>query len=223
MEASREIEAVRITKKQLLSFGIEKSFDTRVYFHPISIVGDLFWRRFTKMVQMAQPKNNEVALDFGCGHGLFLPTLSEYYKKVVGIDINIHRETGNILKHFGCRNVKVLKMDGNNLKFKKDTFDVVFAADSLEHFKEMNRPLRSILRVLKPNGELIVNSPLETNFFSTMRQMAGYSKPRDHYYGASEIYREIEKFFKIEEKYNFPNFFGKFRLLEIVRASKVPL
>jgi len=211
---------VKLSKSELEGFGIGRSSDTRVYFHPVSLVGGLFWFRFEKMLELAEPKKNEVALDFGCGHGLFLPTLSTYYKKVTGVDIRDLPQTKTMLERLGCKNVEVLKMDGTDLKFKDGSFDVVFCADVLEHFKDLKRPLKEIFRVLKPGGKIIINSPLETRFFGFIRGLAGFNKPSDHYHSAEDIYEETARLFNITEKYNFPPLFGKFRMLEIVKAEK---
>lgn len=214
------MDIVRIPKEQLLEFGIRPSFDTRVYFNHNKLVGDLFWRRFQKMLEMAEPSKKGVALDFGCGHGMFLPSLSKHYRRVIGIDIKTHPETKKILKYYGCNNVTVAARDGGDTRFKDNYFDVVFCADVLEHFRDLDVPLREIHRILKPNGRLIANSPLETWFFRASRALAGYRKPADHYHNAAEIYEKINGMFTIEEKYNYPNFFGKLVLLEIIKAVK---
>jgi len=215
------MDIIKISKEKLVDFGIQSSFDTRIYFNPIKIVGDIFWLRFKKMLEMAEPDKNKIALDFGHGHGLFLPTLSKYYKEVIGIDIKIHPGTKKILEYFNCKNVKILRIDGCKTTFDDNSFDVIFCADVLEHFKKLETPLNEIYRILKTNGKLIVNSPLETNYFKIMRFMAGFDKPKDHYHDASEIRKKIRKFFIIKEVWNYPNFFGKFRLLEIIKAIKV--
>lgn len=211
---------VKLSKGELEGFGIERSCDTRVYFHPVKLVGWIFWHRLGKMLEMAEPEKSEVALDFGCGQGLFLPTLSRYYGKVIGIDIRSCPQTKKMLGGLNCDNVEVLKMDGGNTSFDDGTFDVVFCADALEHFKDLKTPLAEIQRILKPDGKLIINSPLETRFFGFIRSLAGYKKPADHYHSAKEICEETSKFFKINKKYNFPHFFGLFRILEIIAAQK---
>lgn len=215
------MDVVKISRKQLTELGIPPSFDTRVYFHPLRIVGDIFWLRFEKMLEMAEPDGSGTALDLGCGHGLFLPSLSKHYKRVVGIDIKTYGETDAILEKFNCRNVEVFEMDGGKTGFGDKTFDAVFAADVLEHFRDLEKPIREIHRILKPGGKLLINSPIESGFFSLIRSLAGFNKPADHYHSAEEISRGISELFKISQKYNFPPLFGKFRILEIIKAEKV--
>lgn len=212
---------IRIKKRELLDAGIPPSFDTRVYFHPVKFIGDIFWLRFEKMLQMAEPRANEVALDFGCGHGLFLPTLSKYYKKVAGIDVKIFKEeTRKLLSKHKCSNVKICEINGSSTKFENNSFDIVFAADVLEHFRNLESPIKEIHRILKPGGKLIVNSPIEAGFFNFARSLAGFDKPSDHYHSADDISHAISRYFDIGEKYNFPPLRG-FRILEIIKAIKV--
>jgi ubiquinone/menaquinone biosynthesis C-methylase UbiE len=110
-------------------------------------------------------------------------------------------------------------MDGNSLALKPRCVDVVFCADVLEHFPDLQRPLRAIKRVLRWGGRILVNSPLETPFFKLSRLVIGFDKPRDHYASAYKIHKTIEKFFKIDEVYRFPS--PRFlSILEIVRGVK---
>jgi SAM-dependent methyltransferase len=71
----------------------------------------------------------------------------------------------------------VLRMDGRNLKFPLDTFDVAFSFSSIEHFGGKNhsgalRCLKEIERVLKPGGiavittEYILNDKEHPEFFN---------------------------------------------------------
>jgi len=214
------MDAIAISKKDLKSLGVEPSSDTRVYFHPLRIVGKVFWKRFGKMIELAGPSKNQSALDFGCGHGLFLPTLSKYYGKVTGLDVRALPATGNILEKFGCKNTKVYQMDGNNLSFADETFDAVFCADVLEHFKDMDRPLGEIYRVLKPGGKIIINTPLENIFFKATRAVIGYKKPADHYHSAKEVAETVGKYFPIGKTWRYPTPFRTASILEILVARK---
>lgn len=214
------MDAITISKRDLKMLGVEPSSDTRVYFHPLRIVGKVFWKRFGKMIELAEPSKNQTALDFGCGHGLFLPTLSRHYGNVVGFDVRPLPATGNILEKFGCKNTKVYRMDGNDLRFNDETFDAVFCADVLEHFKDMDRPLREIRRVLKPGGKIIINTPLENPFFKAARALIGYKKPSDHYHSAKEVAETVGNYFSSGKIWRYPTPFRAASILEILVAYK---
>ena len=211
---------IEISRRDLESLGVKPSSDTRVYFHPLRIVGTVFWKRFGKMIELAEPSKNQTALDFGCGHGLFLPTLSRNYGNVIGLDVRALPATENILKKFNCKNTKVYKMDGNNLSFTDETFDAVFCADVLEHFKDMDRPLGEIRRVLRPGGKIVINTPLENPFFKVARAMIGYKKPADHYHSAKEVAEKVGEYFSIRKIWRYPTPFRTASVLEILVAHK---
>ena len=71
----------------------------------------------------------------------------------------------------------VLRMDGTNLEFPSESFDIAFSFSSIEHFGGENhsgalRSLREIERVLKPGGiatittEYIINDKKHPEFFN---------------------------------------------------------
>ncbi len=46
--------------------------------------------------------------------------------------------------------------DSANLPFGSDSFDFVFCVDALHHFEDKNKSLAEMIRVSKPNGEVII-------------------------------------------------------------------
>jgi SAM-dependent methyltransferase len=71
----------------------------------------------------------------------------------------------------------VLRMDGSNLNFPDETFDIAFSFSSIEHFGGKNhsgalKSMREIERVLKPGGiaviatEYIINGKKHPEFFN---------------------------------------------------------
>ncbi len=95
-------------------------------------------------------KNDYTVLDAGCGNGFIMDNLNE--NTVTGIDFcfeMLQRGTG---KGFLCA-------DAENIPFSKNTFDVVYSADLLEHVPNPSRMVSESSRVLKKNGKLIIITP----------------------------------------------------------------
>lgn len=93
-------------------------------------------------------------LDAGCGPGAMLPLLASY-GEVTGVDIS-----DEALK-FARKRGKVLKGDIMNLKFKKETFDIVVCMDVLYHMwiSDESKALNEFNRVLKKGGLLLIREP----------------------------------------------------------------
>ena len=123
---------------KLLKEMKEKGFKELIpYTHMNPTVRYVFWNRLHAMLLLSKECNASKVLDFGCGSGVFLPSLSKNFKEVHGVDIDIQSSeyVKNTLK---LKNVKLKKADGKNTGFEDKSFDVVFAADVLEYFSDID-------------------------------------------------------------------------------------
>lgn len=123
---------------------------------------DLKWRN--KVLKIIQKDDPQSILDIATGTGdmaiLYTKTNA---KKIVGIDIS----TGML----DVAKVKVDKKnlndtielqvgDAENLQFDDNTFDVISVSYGIRNFEDLDKGLKEMLRVLKPNGLCII---LETS------------------------------------------------------------
>eukprot|EP00747_Dinoflagellata_sp_TGD_P207952 gnl/TRDRNA2_/TRDRNA2_81482_c0_seq1.p1 gnl/TRDRNA2_/TRDRNA2_81482_c0~~gnl/TRDRNA2_/TRDRNA2_81482_c0_seq1.p1 ORF type:complete len:495 (+),score=79.40 gnl/TRDRNA2_/TRDRNA2_81482_c0_seq1:63-1547(+) len=100
-------------------------------------------------------------LDVGCGIG----GTSRYLAKrllpdasVTGITLSekqVRRAT-ELAKEQEVPNVKFQVMDALNMGFPDNSFDLVWACESGEHMPDKVKYVNEMLRVLKPNGKLII-------------------------------------------------------------------
>lgn len=113
-------------------------------------------------------KAQSVVLDAGCGTGRHLRELAKIPGlKIVGIDKNEKdlRDAGQSLKDvkeiFGYpnNNSSVMKADINKLPFADESFDCVICSEVLEHIPRHHDALQELVRVLKPQGDLIISVP----------------------------------------------------------------
>jgi len=87
-------------------------------------------------------------IDLGCGEGVLV---KKYYKKgfnIVGLDLNY-------------QSTLVTKGDITNLPYQDKSFNAVLCLDVLEHlnFHDQNKTLKEIIRILKPDGKLLLSLP----------------------------------------------------------------
>ncbi|CAN2169745.1 SmtA SAM-dependent methyltransferases [Candidatus Nanopelagicaceae bacterium] len=101
---------------------------------------------------------DEVILDFGCGGGHLINSLSASEK--IGVEIN------PIARESAARFCKIVH--GSIEEVKSESIDVVISNHALEHVPYPIRALSEILRVLKPGGKLILCVPIDD--WRTQRQ-----------------------------------------------------
>jgi malonyl-CoA O-methyltransferase len=91
-------------------------------------------------------------LDAGCGKGRFARILreSDSTAEIWGLDIS-----PEMLKHVPAG---VFRAAGalTSLPFPSESFDCVYATESLEHAVEIEKAVSELCRVLKPDGRLVI-------------------------------------------------------------------
>ena len=194
-----------------------------IYVHPNPVVRWIFWRRLHELLGLG-PRAGRVALDFGCGEGALLPSLSAHWPVVVAVDEDIRAATRLVRDH-DLSNVRLLAADGNRLPLASASVDVVVAADVLEHFKVLATPLAEIARVLRPNGVILVSAPMEHAFYRLGRRVFGFVRPEDHYHGASGVVAALrERFDVVTERrspFNVPSALAAFLLVGARKAGRL--
>ncbi|MFO7568368.1 MAG: methyltransferase domain-containing protein [Smithellaceae bacterium] len=104
-------------------------------------------------------------LDAGCGSGRHLRGLAKLPGlKIVGVDRNPKDVAAAMasLKNMPdaqSEDFQVMSADINSLPFEDGYFDCVICSEVLEHIYEHEEALAELVRVLKPQGQLVVSVP----------------------------------------------------------------
>ena len=194
---------IRIEKKELKQFSTGVYVDSPVYFSRNSLVRYINWKKLDHISTLFTSRDGNEVLDFACGNGVMLPTLSEMFDLVVGIDLHTVAAS-RLRKAHGLKSVFIVTADGMKIPFPNETFSFILTTSTLEHFEELDRAVRELQRILKPGGLLLFLAPTENIFYRIGRWLFGYKKPDDHYHSAADIEKVIEKYFVAEIKRNFP-------------------
>lgn len=111
---------------------------------------------FTK-IEEQKPKR---ILDIGCGRGFYVQALTMYDfpKEIHGIDVK--EEYLKVLrKKIKDKRVTIKQNDIYNIKFPTNYFDCIIMSEVLEHLSEEVKALKSLKRILKENGQILVTVP----------------------------------------------------------------
>ena len=206
---------IKIDRHDLTRFASGVYVDSPVYFNANRLIRFLNWKKLDAVLSLVLSQQRGRVLDFGCGNGVMLPTLSGIFDTAVGIDL--YPTAASRMKHeYGLSNAMLVKADGTKLPLRDDSFDAVMATSVLEHFKDIEKAVAEIARVTRRGGSLLFLSPTENMFYRLGRWLFRYKKPEDHYHSAKEIEGILEKFFVVEARRDFPcnllSFLSMYRL-----------
>lgn len=90
-------------------------------------------------------------LDVGCSTGIMANYFSDYFGAVVGIDID-EPAVQYARENFAKDNIEFNVGDALDIRYPKDSFDVVICAHVYEHVPDADRLMTEIHGVLKPGG-----------------------------------------------------------------------
>lgn len=93
-------------------------------------------------------------LDIGCGVGMFLNQFKKLGADVFGIDVD--RDKVRIAKE---RFKDVYEAPAEKLPFRKDSFDIVWLHEVVEHVDDEEKTIVEAFRTLKPGGKLVIFAP----------------------------------------------------------------
>ncbi|WP_223596588.1 class I SAM-dependent methyltransferase [Neobacillus bataviensis] len=139
-----------------------------------------------KLLEMAALHGEEEMLDIATGGGHTANAFAPYVKKVTAVDITAEMLSAaeNFIKGNGNQNVDFFIGDAENLPFPDETFDLVTCRIAPHHFPNVKRFVNEVYRVLKPNGQFLLDdnvTPEEEEFdqfYNTIEKWRDYSHYR---------------------------------------------
>lgn len=172
----------------------------------------------TEFIKIYSGDFSEEIICIGCRNFYELQAFkNKGFQYVLGIDL-VSDPTNNIIE-----------MDMHNIQFEDDSFDICYAAHSLEHSYNALRVFNEIKRVTKNNGFILIEVPIGhkpskvdrynfiglNNFLETFQvDLVLYSHMKEHQYADQGIIPGfVRLIFKNDKKYLL-NLAGIFELYE---------
>lgn len=148
--------------------------------------------------------NVQNILDIGCGTGDFLFRAKQETWNVFGFEPN---EKAKAISK--SKNINLIDdLDS----FEKHTFDVITMWHVLEHVPDLDKQIKQIKSLLKPNGLLIIAVPnyksYDANFYKS--DWAAYDVPRHLWHFSKTAIKKIFKNYQMELIHIKPMYFDSF-------------
>lgn len=181
-------------------------------------------------------KKEGVALDVGCGNGVFTMNLSQFFKKVIGIDSDdlLKMEKGGktaldmaryLIKIYNLKNVFLKKGNIYNTYFKNNYFDTIFCIEVLEHLNNQEKAFQEIRRILKPKGDFVFSVPntegIKFIIKNRILKLLNVYESKEHFsFNWRLCIKAASKYFKIKKIMFYPMNASFLSLSVIVLAKK---
>ncbi|MCL5675859.1 MAG: class I SAM-dependent methyltransferase [Patescibacteria group bacterium] len=131
-----------------------------------------------KIYKKLLPNNLKNLVDIGCGTGDFLEDAKKIFPQVLGLELNDYA-----VKKCKEKKIPVKKRNALKTGLPSNFFDVVRAAELLEHFQDAEKFIKECKRILKKNGYLVLHIPSQwsafypiTNFWDDYTHVRPYTK-----------------------------------------------
>lgn len=140
----------------------------------ISFGIDIKWRK--KVVKIVQETNPDTILDIATGTGDLAINLAQTSAtKIIGLDISkgmLEIGKQKIIKKGLQSKIEMIIGDSENMPFDAASFDAITVAFGVRNFETLEKGLKEIYRVLKPNGTFVI---LETSIPTKAPYKQGYN------------------------------------------------
>ena len=107
------------------------------------------------MVELAQPRLEDHALDLACGTGAATRLVARRTVRTVGVDVDPAMLAVAQRHSDPALSIQWRCSDAGRLDFADGTFDLCLCLQGLQHFAERERAVKEVHRVLKPRGRLV--------------------------------------------------------------------
>lgn len=164
--------------------------------------------------KMSSIKNIDIALEIGCGNGNGTRLINKYFtpKKIIAIDLD-EKMIDVAQKRNKGSNFVFEVMDASKLDFPDNYFDTIFDFGIIHHISNWKDCIKELRRVLKPNGEIILEEVSIETFTLGIGKL--WRKILDHPYESMYTSKEFTDYL-IQTGFEILNY-KEFNPLKLIR------
>ena len=139
---------------------VEKAyFDADLELNILRFRNSLEFQETLSIIKTYNPKAKTI-LDIGCGNGISTINFAQKGYQVTAVEPDSSLTVGagaiRIVKNkLGLTNIEIFEDFAENIRFKDNSFDVVYVRQAMHHANHLNNFVKECVRVLKPGGILL--------------------------------------------------------------------
>lgn len=117
------------------------------------------WPRNRLEAVVCTPLQGDTILDVGCGDGLLLYQFRNRFKRLVGLEYSAARLEAAKTQMKGLAFEGICGSAEQMTMLPDASIDAVISADVIEHVPDVYQAADEMFRVLRPGGQLVINTP----------------------------------------------------------------
>lgn len=127
-------------------------------------------------------------LDIGCGYGNTLVEIAKENAIVTGVDVSdLAVEMSKKNLEFRNLNAEIVREDGENLKYKDNSFDFIFAISTVSYTPNPQRMIQEIHRMLKEGSVAYLTVYNRNSWLNILFQTLNKKSPREEAPGFNQF------------------------------------
>lgn len=163
---------------------------TRYYYWPV--VGWFYRERLRMMLRALGDAEYPNLLEVAYGSGVFLPSLAQCCRRLVGVDLHAHQDMVRATLAKAGVEAQLDTGDAKELPYDDASFEAVVSASMLEHLRDPGEVIGEMWRVLRPGGRMVLGFPGQNPAMNAFFRLLGFDPKAIHPSSHRDILRAIE-------------------------------
>lgn len=187
-------------------------------YHPV--LRHIQRRRFRMLQTLLGMQRYARVLEIGYGSGVFMPELDTRADAVCGVDL--HDKPAEVAASLAAHGVTAELKQGSvtEIPFPAGHFDALVSVSTLEYVDDMPGACAEMIRVLRPEGVLVVVTPGHSILADVGLRILTGTSAAENYASRREVLRDsLLARFHVEEELRWPALGG--RLLKLYTALRL--
>jgi len=140
-----------------------------LYLHKNFLVRKTFIDRLKIAYRLASFEGKSV-LDYGCGSGIFLQSISQEINRGIGVDLDIEIAKKIITE----KNIELKEIKNEKDIESFSNINIITSFDVLEHIQNLEPLLDTFKKILDPDGIIIISGPTENFLYKLARKITQF-------------------------------------------------
>jgi len=144
-------------------------------------------------------------LEAGYGSGVFMPYLNDISDELYGVDPHEFNDEVQMALKDNDIKAQLFSASVTDIPLEDNFVDAVVIVSAIEYVDDIEKACKEIIRVLKPDGYLIVVTPGQSAVVDFgLKMLTGESAEENYDSRRNKLQPALHKYFNVERKINAP-------------------